>query len=216
MDVYEWAEGSLGLVSPGTGEAESEFAGASADGATVLFRTTKTLLPSDQDGGEADLYAARLGGGFDESGPPAPSAACAEICGPPVPSPANGPIPRSAGYLPKPSKGGLRLRSVAGAGSALAAGRPAPIEVWVPVGGRVVATATIAGRSGTGPAASGVAGAVRRGPVRVWLRGTGRTRRLLRRDGSLSIRLEVSEGKLRLTRNVRLRLGGGPAAGRGS
>jgi hypothetical protein len=214
-DVYEWAEGSLGLVSPGTGKAEAEFAGASADGATVLFRTTESLLPRDQDGGEADLYAARLGGGFDETGA-ARAAGCAEICGPPVPPPAQGPKPRSAGHRPKPGKGALRLRSVAGAASALAAGRPAPIDVWVPAGGRVSATAAIVGRSGAGPAASGVAGAIRRGPVRVWLRGTERARRALRRDGSLSIRLEVREAKLRLTRHLRLRLGGGPSAGRDS
>ncbi len=70
-DVYEWDEGSLSLISSGTGEAGSFFLGANAAGSTAFFETADTLVPRDRDGGERDIYTARIGGGFPEPAPPA-------------------------------------------------------------------------------------------------------------------------------------------------
>jgi hypothetical protein len=98
LDVYEWANGSLGLISSGEGDRESVYLGATPDGRTVLFRTSATLLPSDRDGGEMDFYEARIGGGF-------PEAAVAEDCGgscPPAPrGKADRAVPASAKVGPR-------------------------------------------------------------------------------------------------------------------
>jgi hypothetical protein len=65
-DLYEWTPGNLALVSAGTPGYSATYAGGTSDGRTVFFLTGATLLPRDRDGGEGDLYAARVGGGFAE------------------------------------------------------------------------------------------------------------------------------------------------------
>ena len=76
-DVYEWREdGSLALISSGTDEARDiAFLGAGASGRDVFFITYKPLVGWDTDNG-ADVYDARVGGGFAEPPPPPP------ICNP--------------------------------------------------------------------------------------------------------------------------------------
>ena len=75
-DVYEWANGSLGLISGGAGAEPSYLMGSSADGSTVVFETASVLLPSDRDGEDLDYYAARIGGGFPEAPPPGEPCPC--------------------------------------------------------------------------------------------------------------------------------------------
>jgi hypothetical protein len=80
-DVYEWesaGEGSctrsggcLALVSSGR-SAGASFIDASADGADVFFLTKDSLVPFDP--GSADLYDARIGGGFAIAPEPIPCA----------------------------------------------------------------------------------------------------------------------------------------------
>jgi hypothetical protein len=77
-DVYQWEApnagtcqrpgGCLNLVSSGRGAEGASFIDASADGADAFFLTTESLVPADP--GSADLYDARVGGGFPESPPP--------------------------------------------------------------------------------------------------------------------------------------------------
>ncbi len=62
-DVYEWQDGRLSLISPGTGEQLSKFSDASPDGKNVFFKTGKQLVGQDIDG-TVDMYDARIGGGF--------------------------------------------------------------------------------------------------------------------------------------------------------
>jgi len=76
-DIYEWTAAGLDLVSAGTPSFAGEYEGVTPDGATVLFRTGATLLPRDRDGGELDIYAARIGGGFPE---PVVQSPCGEAC----------------------------------------------------------------------------------------------------------------------------------------
>jgi hypothetical protein len=77
-DVYEWAHGDLGLISSGAAESVGEtYAGATPDGRTALLASRDVLLPSDRDGGDIDVYAARIGGGFPES---APAPGCEGAC----------------------------------------------------------------------------------------------------------------------------------------
>jgi len=96
-DVYEYdgPAGKLSLVSSGTGNQPSEFADASASGDDVFFVTRAQLAPSDHDE-YADLYDARVGGGFDEA--QAPSSPClGEACQGRASSAADGPSIASVG-----------------------------------------------------------------------------------------------------------------------
>lgn len=68
VDIYEWSAGGLGLLSSGTATGPAAFAGVSPDGRTAVFSTDASLVPADRDGGEPDLYAARIGGGFPPDG----------------------------------------------------------------------------------------------------------------------------------------------------
>ncbi len=62
-DVYEWQDGRLALISPGTGSQQSVFSDVSPDGRNVFFKTGKPLVGQDVDG-TVDMYDARIGGGF--------------------------------------------------------------------------------------------------------------------------------------------------------
>lgn len=64
IDIYEWTDGSLALVSAGGSGAHDAvfpYGGASSDGTRVFFETTESLVPSDTDGGWLDVYE-RSGG----------------------------------------------------------------------------------------------------------------------------------------------------------
>lgn len=87
-DVYEWEAqgtgscaapgGCIALVSSGQAAAGASFLDASADGADVFFLTDGSLVPGDTGG--ADVYDARVGGGFPV---PVPPLACvADACQP--------------------------------------------------------------------------------------------------------------------------------------
>ncbi|MGH2878421.1 MAG: hypothetical protein ACRDK4_02285 [Solirubrobacteraceae bacterium] len=87
-DVYEY-DGSLHLLSAGTGNDESLFRNASPSGNDVFFTTADALVSSDTDEATS-LYDARVDGGF-VSAPPvgpggeveAPACTSAEACKPP-------------------------------------------------------------------------------------------------------------------------------------
>ncbi|MBA3866563.1 MAG: hypothetical protein H0X42_09510 [Solirubrobacterales bacterium] len=74
VDVYEWRGGSVGLLSAGTGSADSLFAGATADGSTAFFRAADSLAPGAQAGIQ-HIYAARIGGGTAAAATPEPPCA---------------------------------------------------------------------------------------------------------------------------------------------
>jgi hypothetical protein len=80
QDVYEWraqgvsgcakASGCLGLISSGNAAEPASFVDASADGTDVFFLTDASLVPADS--GSADIYDARIGGGFPSPETPIP------------------------------------------------------------------------------------------------------------------------------------------------
>jgi len=111
-DVYQWEapgsgscteesssfsdanEGCLSLISSGESPIDSTFLDASPNGSDVFFHTFSSLLP--QDNGLADVYDARVEGGFPA--PPSPPPACeGEACQGPV-APPNDPTPTSSTY----------------------------------------------------------------------------------------------------------------------
>jgi hypothetical protein len=79
IDVYEWHEGVISLITSGQDSADSFFldsgpyvnaAGKTVEGGNVFFGTHARLVPQDTDSA-GDLYDARIGGGFklsEESG----------------------------------------------------------------------------------------------------------------------------------------------------
>jgi hypothetical protein len=71
VDVYEWEEGQLHLISTGQSASDSYLSDASASGDDAFFVTRQALAPRDQDN-NVDLYDARVGGGFaSQNLPPA-------------------------------------------------------------------------------------------------------------------------------------------------
>jgi Tol biopolymer transport system component len=188
VDVYEWVDGDVGLISSGAGDDRLLYSGASADGRSVFFMTDEALLPGDRDGGDRDLYVARLGGGFATPGPPA---ACdGDAC--------QGP-PRARGDRRAPAtstlaspRAGFAIRAITPAARRRLArtGQAALIAV-VPAGGPVtlVARARIGGRTRVVARDRAVAA----GPARVELRLrlSGTARQALRRAGLLRLRIAV-------------------------
>jgi hypothetical protein len=85
-DVYEWeaqgeggctrSGGCLALISSGREPGGARFADASADGTDAFFLTDESLVKADPGG--ADLYDARVGGGFPD--PPVPIACNGDSC----------------------------------------------------------------------------------------------------------------------------------------
>jgi hypothetical protein len=59
LDVYEWHEGAVSLISSGQDPLPSFFLGASPNGANVFFGTHARLVPADTSGG-GNLYDARV------------------------------------------------------------------------------------------------------------------------------------------------------------
>jgi hypothetical protein len=93
-DVYQWeaqgvgscerAGGCVALISSGRAEGGARFLDASRDGEDVYFLTARSLVEADP--GAADVYVARVGGGFPVPDPPIPCLgdACQPIPGAPA------------------------------------------------------------------------------------------------------------------------------------
>ena len=95
IDVYEWENGQVKLVSSGRGAEGAHFLDASSDGTDVFIFTYERMLPSDRDA-NVDVYDARVGGGLPL--PPTPGAPCeGDACQNP-PSPPNDATPASSAF----------------------------------------------------------------------------------------------------------------------
>ena len=71
LDVYEWNDGTLELISIGASPRRSYLLGVSENAGDVFFLTSERLVGWDLDA-NSDIYDARLGGGFPEPGPTTP------------------------------------------------------------------------------------------------------------------------------------------------
>jgi hypothetical protein len=80
MDVYQWHEGALSLISTGDSPRYTEFTGAGADGKDVFIASREALVGFDDPVyRDRDIYDARIEGGFPE--PPARAPPCeGEAC----------------------------------------------------------------------------------------------------------------------------------------
>ncbi len=70
LDVYQYRDGRLSLITPGRADVDSYLIGSGPSGNSVFFGTFASLVGADRDGGDLDLYVARVGGGFLEAEPP--------------------------------------------------------------------------------------------------------------------------------------------------
>jgi hypothetical protein len=66
VDVYEWKEGTISLISSGHSPSDNYLYGVTPSGSDVIFATNDTLLPRDHTGGSGSIYDARVNGGFPE------------------------------------------------------------------------------------------------------------------------------------------------------
>jgi hypothetical protein len=194
-DVYERADGDLGLITSGTGDDAIAFGGISADGRSVFFTTDEALLPADRDQGDQDLYVARLGGGFPALAPP--STCEGEACQGAPGGTLRRPDPASLGFVEPPPPARIHVHPL-GRRTArrLAATGRATIVVDVPVAGRisVVARTRIDGQATV--VAHDAATARGATSVRLHLRLAAAARRLLQRRGTLSLKLVVRHSTL--------------------
>jgi hypothetical protein len=102
VNAYEWhegaGEGSVSLVSSGSGPDPVLQVVISPSGNDIFFTTTEGLVPQDTDGA-SDIYDARLGAGFVS--PPAPTQPCSgDACQGPLSSPVPLLVPGSASQAP--------------------------------------------------------------------------------------------------------------------
>jgi hypothetical protein len=206
QDVYEWHDGTLGLVSPGEAGHASTFQGISPDGRDVFFMTDSTLTPNDQDNGDRDVYDAHIptepppgepppgepppGRGPPPGGSPPPPG-CSGACQGPLPTPGDG-TRQPRGRTTPP---GLVLARLSAALRARLVHRGAAVIV---VHGAVAGRLTLRGVARIGRrqqlVASGVARVRRAGNVGVRLRLTTVARRALRRRGAtLRVTLTVAQ-----------------------
>jgi len=79
VNVYEWHNGQLALISDGSGPENAHIYDVSASGSDVFFTTYDKLTPQDGDGA-LDVYDARIGGGLPAPPPPAPRCSSEEEC----------------------------------------------------------------------------------------------------------------------------------------
>lgn len=87
LDVYEFEDGQLSLISTGTSAQETNFVDASPSGDDIFLREYQKLVPQDKQEEAISLYDARVDGGFPTLASP-PACTTAESCrSAPVPQP---------------------------------------------------------------------------------------------------------------------------------
>jgi hypothetical protein len=211
MDVYQWRNGDLSLISSGTSSEGAFYSGNSADGQDVFLITRDRLSWQDIDA-VRDAYDARVGGGFEQPTPPAVCAVLAGGCqgvagsleGPSVAS------DQAAGGNPSP---GARKTLRVGMPSKKARRRAArtgtlAVAVRVSEAGKVRAVAK--GRIGkrTRRVASKSVRVRKAGRARIKLRLNRAARQRLSRGKALKLSIKVTSRGTR-SRSITVRLPGG-------
>lgn len=215
QDVYRYADGKPLLVSTGASPRESWLIDSAPDGQDVFFITVDSLDPRDGDGGSADIYDARRGGGFPD---PPPAVECADdACQGPAPQrstpapigqltgPEDAVVPLRARFTVK-SVSSVRRRTAAATGRLV-------VSVDVNQSGKLSLTAGAKVSSRTQTIGSTAVQAARAGTVNLRVTLSTAARRQLSRTGSLTVTATVRfEGvtaarraTVKLTRKVRAR-----------
>jgi hypothetical protein len=180
QDVYQWHDGTLSLISAGTGD-DSRLMMTTPDGKDVFFTTWDRLTPSDTDAAQ-DIYTARIGGGIavPSGTPPCAGDDCQGTATTPPQQPAAGSaLVRGKGNALSPGRGsGVKLGL-----RAKVKGSKATLRVRAPKAGRITAT---------GPRVKRAVATVAKSKVRtIKLTLTRKAKRALARNSSLEIRVRV-------------------------
>ena len=134
-DVYAFQNGQLTLISPGDGDYQAHFMGASNEGRDVFFATSEGLVGQDTDR-SIDVYDARVGGGFPEQNPSPPPAPCVRAeCGELGARPIASPVAPSERTQPAPVVG-----SRISLGKVVVTSRAVKITFRAPHAGRLTAS----------------------------------------------------------------------------
>jgi WD40-like Beta Propeller Repeat len=204
LDVYEWAGGDLRLVTSGApGVDPPAYAGMSADGRSIFFFSDESLLPADGDGGDPDLYVARVGGGF-----PAPPAAAPECEGDACQGSQPGRIaltqPPTLGYVQPPLRP-LRLLALdRRARRQLAATGRMTLVVVAPLAGTVSAVVRARLHSRSVVVARRAVRVRAAGTVRLRVRLSRAARRALRATGVLRLAVVVRHSNVNAAQTLAL------------
>ncbi|HSS42277.1 MAG TPA: hypothetical protein VLK37_06955 [Solirubrobacterales bacterium] len=118
IDVYEYFQGRLTLISPGARGFDAMLADISSDGSDVFFTTAEGLVSQDTDQ-NYDVYDARIGGGLAAQNPPPPTVPCAgDACQgsvsppPPATTPGSSGLKESGNANPRQTHCGKNTRKV--------------------------------------------------------------------------------------------------------
>lgn len=125
LDVYEWSQGQVSLISSGLDPHGALGQVISSSGRDIVFGTPRSLVPADTDG-VGDVYDAREGGGFPYT-TPQPPCGSAESCHgpvPPEPTPPNISTPEFVG----PGNGAQQLHCAKGKHRVKRHGQPRCVE----------------------------------------------------------------------------------------
>jgi hypothetical protein len=208
-DSYMWRNGRVWLISGG-GSPGDDFAGAysfltiSPSGRDVYFKTKARLISSDVDT-QADLYDARVDGGFDLSTPPP----CSEDrCqgGHSVPPPVSQLDSQGQGRLPQVTPA-FSVRAVTAAQrKRVASTGKLSLTVTTNAPGTLSAkaTATIAKRLST--VGSATRRVTRAGTVSLSLTLSKKARADLKSKGKLTVKALVRQDSVAVSRSVSLKL----------
>ena len=208
LNVYEWEEGHLYLISDGTA-AGSILDGTTPSGEDVFF-STRSQLTADENGDWVNVYDARVNGGFP--GPPAETAPCVgQACrGPVAPTPALETPASSFGATEAgigKNGGGFAVGSLAAAQRELLA-RTGRVKLKVTATGPGTVTATV--RSTVGGKSVQVARATAKvdkaGAAELDLVLSPAARKQLAARGSLALQLRVGFSGSDETKTARLTL----------
>jgi hypothetical protein len=213
LDVYQWHDDTVSLISSGTSSGASEFGGATESGRDVGFSTWQRLVSSDDDE-HLDVYDARVDGGFQQSLTPPPVTPCSgDACRSKTAGSAEQLSPASAAFNAgeRASPGG---RSGPFQVSAISAGQARSwaktgrlrLRVRVPAAGRVQATVSARLSRRTSKVARAAVSAQRSGTVSLALRLSKTARSYLDRDGQLPVTIDIAYSKSKVTERMRVRL----------
>jgi hypothetical protein len=198
MDVYEWHEGKVSLISDGTSPTGAFLDGTTPSGNDVFLTTREQLVSGDSDG-YADIYDARVGGGLPQpSGPakPCTGSGCRQANGASVffSVPASATV-TGTGDLTPPSvvAPSFTVGSIsAGQRAVSARSGMLPLKVSATAAGRVTAVVFASLHGGSVKVGTASVTLGKAGKSTLTLHLSKAARRALARQGRLVLRIEVS------------------------